>query len=706
MAQTPVDNIHGLGVVNNNTTNTNGKDKKGPDSLFGPNVGVISSGPGWTAQTEKKVLKDELTMDVVKGWIEKSKEPSQPTTTLQALVNLKRPTIRLSPLTDDDDNDIHHSHHGLEFEYDCDAPRCGIYVHVLLPPGHPDAPGTTDTSGSASPTPPSSDKPRLSKVLVFETVTDGGFGKMLKLEQGAVLELARFDGARAIKPKAATANSEASVSTAGATATAAATDAASNSNGNLAVNNTNNGNRHSRRRLTHFFHRRHNNHNMSVSGPALAVVDASSSPNDPNNTNNNNSSDNADGKSKKAEDLNNGVRVTIRLAALDEQGTELASPNEQVTYLCVERFGTKPVKTPAVPAEGQAEGETSGEAPKPAEEKDKEEEEEEDTRPWVVKVVKREATIGPHTFHLHEIYGLTSSSSTTSTHAHAPTAPLPSSQQHTYPPSSGQALPAQGEDHGMGDDTPSECLLCLSSPREVVLLPCRHLVACKDCALNMVEFGAGGNITQASGEETAAAGAGDAAGATTTGAGVGEGAGATTTMGAGAAATTTTQNPRRKRKAKGWFCPVCRQPYTSLLRITTNPPPLAGGKTSADQEREEHDVEGEGEGEGEDEVDIGDSTDPDAIPPRAPASANSHANGNGELPLPVTTNVPGAGAAGAGASASNASVNNATNSSGDAAGEASSSGGLFGRPGFLRGLTGKSKNGNANASTRDLESQL
>jgi len=73
MAQTPVDNIHGLGVVNN-TTNTNGKEKKGPDSLFGPNVGVISSGPGWTAQTEKKVLKDELTMDVVKGWIEKSKE--------------------------------------------------------------------------------------------------------------------------------------------------------------------------------------------------------------------------------------------------------------------------------------------------------------------------------------------------------------------------------------------------------------------------------------------------------------------------------------------------------------------------------------------------------------------------------------------------------------------------------------------------------
>ncbi|HEV7737627.1 MAG TPA: hypothetical protein VGO47_09700 [Chlamydiales bacterium] len=29
---------------------------------------------------------------------------------------------------------------------------------------------------------------------------------------------------------------------------------------------------------------------------------------------------------------------------------------------------------------------------------------------------------------------------------------------------------------------------------------------------------------------------------------------------------------RRKRKPKGWFCPVCRQPYTSLLRISTTVP--------------------------------------------------------------------------------------------------------------------------------------
>ena len=66
-----------------------------------------------------------------------------------------------------------------------------------------------------------------------------------------------------------------------------------------------------------------------------------------------------------------GVKVTIRLVALDEQETELASPNEQTTYLHIVRFGAKP--------EVKEEGE-----------KDKVE----DSRPWVVKVVKREATVG------------------------------------------------------------------------------------------------------------------------------------------------------------------------------------------------------------------------------------------------------------------------------------------------------------------------
>lgn len=133
----------------------------------------------------------------------------------------------------------------------------------------------------------------------------------------------------------------------------------------------------------------------------------------------------------------------------------------------------------------------------------------------------------------------------------------PESESHTYPPSPAPIVPQATTE----EDPSSECLLCLSSPREVVLLPCRHLVACKDCALNMVEFGAGGNITQptaaeepttpASGTETAADGT-------------------TVANRTGTAATTATSpisptNPRRKRKAKGWFCPVCRQRKSSCM---------------------------------------------------------------------------------------------------------------------------------------------
>src|SRR5216684_3285772 len=86
--------------------------------------------------------------------------------------------------------------------------------------------------------------------------------------------------------------------------------------------------------------------------------------------------------------------------------------------------------------------------------------------------------IGSHIFHLHEIYGLSSASNQSTVPAVNPT-------EHTYPPTA--AAPAE-------DEPSSECLVCLSSPREVVLLPCRHLVACKECAINMVEFGAGGAI--------------------------------------------------------------------------------------------------------------------------------------------------------------------------------------------------------------------
>lgn len=265
---------------------------------------------------------------------------------MQALVNLKRPSLRLSPLSSTTDdlpqaNTANQHHHGLEFEYDCDAPKCGIYVHVHLPKNHPDAPSTSTTS-------------LLSKLLVFETVVDGGFANHLTLEEGALLELGRFENPHLVPDTAALPSLPSPTAISGDVSSPDAGTAASRHNG--------------RRRFTHF-HFRKRSQNRSISGPALAVVDA-----EPAVTHSDKSKEGKD-------DVEEGVKVTIRLAALDEQGTELASPNEQITYLHIVRVGA----STEAPKEG---GESA----------------DEDTRPWVVKVVKREATVSFFFFYLIVIY--------------------------------------------------------------------------------------------------------------------------------------------------------------------------------------------------------------------------------------------------------------------------------------------------------------
>jgi len=100
-------------------------------------------------------------------------------------------------------------------------------------------------------------------------------------------------------------------------------------------------------------------------------------------------------------------------------------------------------------------------------------------------------------------------------------------------------------------------------------------VACKECALNMVEYGAGGNITY--GAETAGGGANateEVTGGIIAGSGGGEGngsGGGSAPTPAATPATTTVANARRKRKAKGWFCPVCRErEFTFILSLSSN----------------------------------------------------------------------------------------------------------------------------------------
>lgn len=306
------------------------------DTLFGPNIGIVSSGPEWTEVSQDKTVVDELTPEIVKGWVAKSKEvlyrlalllvsetdnayqTSQPTTTLQALVNLKRPSLRLSPLTpsaaDDPSNPEQPLHaHGLEFEYDCDAPKCGIRVYVVLSPIHPLARDAPSTSGST-------------KVSIFDTVADGGFGQVLKLDHGAVLELDNLDDVHKADRPAPEAKPEGKEA------------------------NDQQGNTHAakKKRFTKFIGRKAHRE-QSISGPALAVVDA-----EPRASSDANTHDNKE----------EGVKVIIKLTALDEDGHSFASANEQLTYLHVVRTGVAPPDS------------------------------EEDKRPWIVHVVKREATVG------------------------------------------------------------------------------------------------------------------------------------------------------------------------------------------------------------------------------------------------------------------------------------------------------------------------
>lgn len=391
-------------------------------------------------------------------------------------MNLKRPSIRLSPLTHaDGEDDAPATHHGIEFEYDLDAARGRILLEIISP--------DLDT-------PP---------ILIYETIVDGGFAKHLTLEDGVAFELAKLEQHKVPAPEVQPPAIEPSV-------------APANSNAPVPV---------AKKRFSAFHFRKKR---TRVAGPAVAVVDAQTpapaliyAEGQP--------APKSEEKSAN-EDDEGGVRVRIRIEALDETDKPLAAPNAQTTYLHIVRLKS----APPAPIEGE-------EAPA---------EENSSTAHWMVKVVKREATIGLHTFHLHEIYGLASSATSTTA---AP--PL-----HSYPPNTEDTNAQATQTY---DFAGTECVLCLSEPREVVLLPCRHLVACKDCALNMIEFGAGGQVTQAT-EDTAAATTHGANPNATEGeleAGL---AGQQGAAGTGATAPPATPAaPRRKRKAKGWFCPVCRQ---------------------------------------------------------------------------------------------------------------------------------------------------
>lgn len=185
------------------------------------------------------------------------------------------------------------------------------------------------------------------RMVIFESVVEGGFGRKLKLEEGAMLDLDKLEAGTHPEAGPMEEPSHDEPQAAAHASTEKADPSASQPH-------------HRRKRLTLFKSRGHA-HSRPAAGPALAIVDAEASPSAPAT------------KEERDKMHDEGVKVSIRLAALDENGDEFTSPNAQTTYLHVVRVGL-----PTTAAEGESHVE--------------------DNRPWLVKVVKREATVKPCLF--------------------------------------------------------------------------------------------------------------------------------------------------------------------------------------------------------------------------------------------------------------------------------------------------------------------
>jgi hypothetical protein len=236
-----------------------------------------------------------------------------------------------------------HSSHALEFEYDCDAPKCSITVQVIVPSNQPNPSGDSG--------------PLNQRIAIYDSVFEGGFGRLLKLEDGATIELGRFEHTPHGSPVVDVDQPSSKVDKGSAT-TEPLEPPEPPSQHNPTPSPTPENQENARKRRFTALNFRRRSQNRSVSGPALAVLDHDAT------------TGTEVGEKEKDTQTDDGVRVVIQLVALDDSGKELSSVNRQSTYLHVMRLGS-PV--------------TSGE----------------DTRPWVVKVVKREATASISTLCWH-----------------------------------------------------------------------------------------------------------------------------------------------------------------------------------------------------------------------------------------------------------------------------------------------------------------
>jgi hypothetical protein len=313
-----------------------------------------------------------------------------PTTTLQALVNLKRPTLQLTPVVTETEQSegseatgyaVPDQRHILSFLYDALTPL--VRVTLSLHP-HPSLP----------------QKP----IVLYQGQHEGGFGKVFRLPEEYALDLAAaVERARAAslddgstddgkdhKEAAAHANSQAGAEAHIPTVAAAnnaprdatAAQAAPQAQPSPATTN-------SHRRFPFFGGRSHRRREADIeaqilaeasgntfladqraNGEAIELQDTSGSPNE-----------NLQEEQKADEE---GMRVLITLDALTAldadtapSGQTLPNPNSQLTHILIMGMTAS-----TVPAEGDSEPAEGGSSP-----------EANQRRVWVIKVVRREAVV-------------------------------------------------------------------------------------------------------------------------------------------------------------------------------------------------------------------------------------------------------------------------------------------------------------------------
>ncbi|KAJ9120846.1 hypothetical protein QFC22_002780 [Naganishia vaughanmartiniae] len=586
-----------------------GAQKKKGQTLFGPDVGFedADSVGGWTkadAGRGNLAALDErvptVPLGVVKTWIERAKTDTtvvdssnarvHKTTTLQALVNLKRPSLALIALTAvHPDGGESSTSHALKFTYDASSPSVLVTL-TIHPRSYPPLPTRRPTT------------------TIYSARHEGGFGKTWQLPDQLAMNLqAMMDEELNLKESAERARVEeeerrrrsaamdgddddedddlkkrrlSGSGHRGLHPANAAPGVANPSAITAAPDTTSSPAARSRFGITGIFTRRQRRHDeeqgiiagirnaqggtqgaggdviemQPTATAAAAGADATPA----------NAAAGEDDKEKEKDVMEeDGIRVMIRLDALDEQGNKLSASNAQLTHVLLTGTPLSSPSTAAVEAQpshhedstispvhaGSAAPRTSNVSALPVK------------RSWALKVVRREAVIANHTFLLKEIYGLSSASTSDSTNEASAT---PNDVVDPYA------------------STPNECIVCLTNARDVVLLPCRHLVVCRECAIGMIEFGAGGKVARRE-EPAATVDIATGSAGLTSGATGGDGGAADTPSAPAPAATT---RERRKRKVKGWFCPVCRQPYTSLLRLAL-PAPANQANDSVELEHED-----------------------------------------------------------------------------------------------------------------------